>query len=363
MTIIRAAVCRSFGAPLAIEELRLAAPGPGEVAVEIAAVAICHSDISYADGAWGGGLPAVYGHEAAGRVAALGPGVTTLAEGQPVIVTLIRSCGTCPACAGGAPVHCAAPYDRMRGPLATPAGEPVGHGLNCGAFATGCVVQARQCAPIPEDMPMAAACLLACGVITGLGAAVNTARIRPGETVVVIGAGGVGLNAIQGARLAGAARIVAVDPNPDRRADALAFGATEALDAALARPWEAVQALTGGRGADAVMVATGAIAAYDTAQRFLARQGRLVAVGMPKSGALSRWEPVITAYMGQQVIGSPMGDVVLARDIPWMIDLWRQGRLKLEELVTRTWPLEAINAAIDDTRAGRARRNVILPAG
>lgn len=362
MSIIRAAVCRSFGTPLSIEELNLAPPGPGEVEVEVAAVAICHSDISYADGDWGGELPAVYGHEAAGRVLATGPGVGAPLPGEAVIVTLIRSCGSCPACAAGAPVHCAAPYDRMRGPLATLDGAPVNHGLNCGAFATRCVVQARQCAPIPDDMPMAAASLLACGVITGLGAAVNTARIRPGEAVVVVGAGGVGLNAIQGARLAGAARIVAVDPNPDRRADALAFGATDAVDAAQPRPWEAVQALTGGRGADAVLVATGAIAAYRSAPRFLAGRGRLVAAGMPKSGAEASWEPVVTAYLGQKVIGSKMGDIVLARDIPWMVDLWRQGRLKLEELVTRTWPLEAINEAIEDTRAGRARRNVILPA-
>ncbi|MCC6306107.1 MAG: zinc-binding dehydrogenase [Rhodobacteraceae bacterium] len=363
MTTITAAVCRAFGAPLAIEELTLAPPGPGEVEVEIAAVAICHSDISFLDGAWGGGLPAVFGHEAAGRVVATGAGVAALAPGQAVIVTLIRSCGECPACAAGAPVHCAAPYDRMKGPLATPAGEAVGHGLNCAAFATRAVVQARQCAPVPGTMPMAAACLLACGVITGVGAAVNTARIRPGETVVVVGAGGVGLNAIQGARLAGAARIFAVDPNPDRRADALLFGATDAIDAAAPRPWEAVRALTSGRGADAVLVATGAIAAYATAARFLARQGRLVAVGMPAAGAEARWEPMVTAYLGQRVIGSPMGDTVLARDIPWMIDLWRQGRLRLDDLVTRTWPLAAINEAIADTRAGRARRNVILPAG
>lgn len=361
MRPIQAAVARAFGAPLAIETLTLAPPRPGQVEVEIMAVAICHSDISYLDGAWGGPLPAVFGHEAAGRVTALGPGVTGLAPGQTVIVTLIRSCGACVACAAGAPVHCEAPYDRMAGPIATPEGAPVAHGLNCGAFATHAVVLASQCAPVPDDMDPAAACLLACGVITGVGAAVNTARIRPGETVAVIGAGGVGLNAIQGARLAGAARIVAVDPNPDRRADALEFGATDTVDPGQPKPWREVQELTGGRGADAVLVATGAIAAYETAARFLARRGRLVAVGMPKSGATASWEPVITAYLGQGIVGSPMGDVVLARDIPWMVDLWRQGRLRLEPLVTRTWPLAAINEAIADTRAGRARRNVILP--
>lgn len=360
MKTIRAAVARAFGAPLAIEEVRLAPPGPGQVEVAIEAVAICHSDISFIEGAWGGPLPAVYGHEAAGRIAALGPGVRGLAVGERVIVTLIRSCGACASCAGGAPVHCEEPYDRMAGPLSDLAGNPVAHGLNCGAFAERVVVQAAQCAPVPEAMPAASAALIACGVITGLGAAVNSARIRPGEAVVVVGAGGVGLNAIQGARLAGAARIIAVDVNPARLEDARAFGATDAVLATGPDPVAEVQRITRGRGADAVLVATGAIAAYATAARFLGRQGRLVAVGMPPSGATAEWEPVITAYMGQKVIGSPMGDVVLRRDIPWIVDLYEQGRLRLDELVTRTWPLERINEAIADTRAGHARRNVIL---
>lgn len=357
---VRAAVARAFGAPLTIETVMLAPPGPGQVAVDLRAVAVCHSDIGYLDGAWGGHLPAVYGHEAAGRIAAVGPGVTSLAPGQDVIVTLIRQCGACPACRAAAPVHCEAPYDRRRGPLSLPDGTAVEHGLNCGAFAEAAVVDASQCIPAPADLPPEVACLLACGVITGVGAAVFTAGIRPGETVAVVGAGGVGLNAIQGARIAGAARVIALDPNPDRRTDALAFGATHALDAADPRPWRPVQALTEGRGADAVLVCTGAPAAHQGAFRLAARRGRIVAVGMPPSGATVTVEPVILSALGQTLRGSLMGDVVPHRDIPWLIDLWRQGRLKLDALVTGRWPLAAINDAIAETRAGRARRSVIV---
>ncbi|MFN3644754.1 MAG: zinc-binding dehydrogenase [Gemmobacter sp.] len=357
---IRAALARAFGEPLRIETVLLDPPGPGQVAVTLRAVAVCHSDIGFVDGIWGGHLPAVYGHEAAGRVRALGAGVTGLAVGQDVIVTLIRQCGTCPACRDAAPVHCETPYDRRTGPLHLADGTVVEHGLNCGAFAEAVVVDASQVIPVPEDLPPEAACLLACGVITGVGAAVHSARVRPGETVVVIGAGGVGLNAIQGARIAGAARVIALDLSEAKRADALAFGATHALDAGDPRPWKAVQALTDGRGADAVLVCTGAIAAHQVAARLAARRGRIVAVGMPPSGATVAVEPVILAALGQSLTGSLMGDVVPHRDIPWLIDLWRQGRLQLEPLVTGRWPLEAINEAIAETRAGRARRSVIV---
>ena len=357
---IRAALARRFGAPLTIEPVLLAPPGPGQVQVNLRAVAICHSDIGYIDGVWGGHLPAVYGHEAAGRVAAVGAGVSHLAPGDAVIVTLIRHCGACPACRAAAPVHCEVPYDRTRGPLTLPDGTAVEHGLNCGAFADAVTVDASQVLPVPHDMPPDIAALLACGVITGVGAAVYSAGIRPGETVAVLGAGGVGLNAIQGARIAGAARVIALDVSAQKRADALAFGATDVADATDPRPWKAVQALTGGRGADAVLVCTGAIAAHQVAPRLAARRGRIVAVGMPPSGATVAVEPVILAALGQTLRGSLMGDVVPERDIPWLVDLWRQGRLRLEPLVTRRWPLDGINAAIAETRAGRARRNVIM---
>lgn len=358
MQKIRAAVCHAFNEPLVIEEVLLAPPGPGQVEVTIDAVAICHSDISYAEGAWGGTLPAVYGHEGAGRITALGDGVTGYAVGDSVLVTLIHSCGTCPSCASGAPVRCEHPVDNDSGPLKTAAGGTLHHGLNCGAFAEKAVVHASQIAPYPAEIPAASACLLSCGAITGIGAVVNTAGTRPGDVVVVIGAGGVGLNTIQGARIAGAARIIAVDMNAEKLEAARDFGATDGVLATEAKPWSIARKLAG-RAADAVFVTVGAIPAYDTASRYLAPGGKLIAVGMPHSGATSSYEPVILAATGQSMTGSKMGDAVLARDIRWMVDLYQQGRLKLDEMVTKTYPLDQINDAIAATKAGQARRNVI----
>ncbi|MCV2882211.1 Zn-dependent alcohol dehydrogenase [Actibacterium sp. XHP0104] len=358
MVKIRAAVCHEFNAPLRIEEVELRAPGPGEVEVTLDAVAVCHSDISYAEGAWAGPLPAVYGHEAAGRITAIGPGVAAHAMGDHVLVTMLRSCGACPTCATGHPSSCTAPAP-MPSPLSTAQGGVVDQGLVTGAFAERVVVHHSQLAALPDDMPSDAACLLACGVITGIGAVANTAQVRPGQTVVVIGAGGVGLNAIQGARIAGAARIIAVDMLPEKLDAAREFGATDTILASEPKPWSIARRIAG-RGADAVLVTVGAIPAYDSAPRYLAPGGRMVMVGMPHSGAAAQYEPVILARTGQGLIGSYMGDTILARDIPWMVDLYRQGRLKLDELISARWPLDQINEAIADTKTGSARRNVIV---
>lgn len=359
MQTIRAAVCREFGAPLTIEEVRLAPPGPDEVEVTLEAVAICHSDISFAAGAWGGTLPAVYGHEAAGRISAVGRGVTRFLPGTRVVVTLIRSCGVCPTCAGGRPTGCETPIDGDAGPLSLPDGGKLHQALACGAFAEKVVVDQSQIVAIPEEMPADSACLLSCGVITGVGAVVNAAGLRAGQDVVVVGAGGVGLNAIQGARIAGARRIVAVDMTEEKLMAAREFGATDGVLASDPEPWRAAKRAMG-RGADAVIVTVGAIPAYEQAPRYLANGGRAVLVGMPHVGAQARYEPVLFAAAGQALRGSKMGDAVIARDIPWMIDLYGQGRLKLDELVSRRWRLEEINEAIADTRGGGARRNVIV---
>ncbi|MFD0978946.1 Zn-dependent alcohol dehydrogenase [Tropicimonas aquimaris] len=359
MTRIQAAVCRAFGTPLEIETLTLAAPGPAEAQVRMEAVAVCHSDISFIDGGWQGQLPAVYGHEGVGRVTAIGAEVHGLHVGDRVLVTLIRSCHHCPSCATGHPVHCETATDPAAGPLRDADGDPVLNAMNCGAFAEAVTVHHSQLVPIPDEIPPESACLLSCGVITGVGAAINTAGLRPGQTAVVIGAGGVGLNAIQGARIAGAARVIAIDMSEKKLAAARDFGATDGL---LASDPDAAAALRriAHRGADAVLVCTGAIAAYESALRHLGRRGRAVLVGMPHSGQMSSYEPVILAALGQGIIGSKMGDTVLARDIPWMIDLYQQGRLKLDELVSGCWSLAQINEAIADTRTGGARRNVIL---
>lgn len=359
---IRAAVCRAFGQPLVIETVQLRDPGPGEVAVTLEAVAICHSDISYMEGAWGGALPAVYGHEAVGRISAIGPGGGSLAIGTRVLVTLIRACGTCPSCAGGAPVYCRATKPALP-KLTDAAGAPVHAAMECGAFAQQVVVDHSQIAPVGEAIAPEAACLLACGVPTGLGAVVNTAHVRAGETVVVIGAGGVGLNVIQGARLAGAARIVALDLEPSKLADARAFGATDTILATEPKPWTTVAAITAGRMAQHVFVSVGAIPAYDLAPRLLAWGGTIYAVGMPHSGDTASYEPVIMAFTGQGMRGTKMGDVVLSRDIPWMVDLYGQGRLMLDELISRRWAFDEINQAIADTRTGQARRNVLVMPG
>ena len=358
---MKAAVCRAFGAPLEIADIALRPPGPGEIEVGIAACAVCHSDIHGMDGAWGGYLPAVYGHEAAGRVTAVGDGVPDIATGDPVLVTPIRACGTCPSCAGGHPATCETPYDRVQGsPLRDRDGTPVEQGISAAAFAERVVVDRSQIQKIPPGIGMDAACLLSCGVITGFGAVTNTAGVKPGSDVVVVGAGGVGLNSIQGAAIAGAARVIAVDTVPEKLDGAREFGATDVVLATGDDADLQIRRLTGGRGADTVLVTVGAAEAYRYAPRFLAPRGQLIAVGMPPSDAWAEWSPGDFSYLGQGIRGSCLGDTVLSRDIPFLVELYRQGRLKLDGLVTGRYPLERINDAIDDTRAGRSRRNVIL---
>src|SRR5262245_21494958 len=209
---MRAAVCRAFGEPLVVEDVVLDPPGSGELEVEVAACAICHSDIIYAEGGWGGALPAVYGHEAAGVVTQVGAGVGGFEAGDHAVVTLIRSCGSCPACSQGTPVTCERRFALdSRSPLRRRDGQTLVQGLRTAAFAERVVVDASQAVVIPDSLPLDSASLLACGVITGVGAVTNTAAMRPGASAVVIGAGGVGLNTVQGAAIAGARIVVALD--------------------------------------------------------------------------------------------------------------------------------------------------------
>ena len=359
MTLIKAAVCHEFGKPLTVEDIQIRAPQMGEVEVTLKAVAICHSDILFAEGGWGGSLPAVYGHEAAGTVTAVGDGVNGVKTGDRVVVTLIRSCGDCPSWSGGKPTGCETGYDGDHGPIKTKDGGKLHQAMASGAFAERVVVDRSQVVVVPETLPMEAASLIACGVITGVGAVVNSAGLRAGQDVVVIGAGGVGLNAIQGARIAGARRIVAVDMSEEKLEIAREFGATDGVLATDPKPWRAAKDAMG-RGADAVIVTVGAIPAYDQAPRYLASGGNIIMVGMTKSGMPSSYEPVNFAAAGQGMVGSKMGDVVIQRDIPWMVDLYQQGRLKLDELVSGRWTLDQINEAIADTKTGSAKRNVIL---
>lgn len=356
---VRAAVCRAFGAPLALETVTLDPPGPGQVAVRLAAVAICHSDIAYGAGAWGGALPAVYGHEAAGRIETLGPGVAHLAPGDPVLVTLIRACGACPACARAAPTACHHAFDAHASPIRDATGAAVTQGMNTGAFAEAVVVDATQCVPLPADLPLEEAALLACGVLTGVGAVINTARVGPGQSVAVIGAGGVGLNAIQGAALAGAAPIVAIDLSPARLETARAFGATHGLIAG-SELAAGLRALTGGIGVDHALVTVGAPPAMAAAQALLAPGGQAVIVGMAATGSTVAYDPVALAALNQRILGSRMGEAVPARDVPALIGHWRAGRLRLAPLISGRYPLARINEAIAEAAAGAALRNVVV---
>ncbi len=357
----RAAVCRTFAAPLTIETVTLRDPGPGEVLIRTAACAICHSDISYIDGAWGGDLPAVYGHEAAGVVEAVGSGVTRLKAGDHVVATLIRNCGFCPACAEGAPVFCEEvfPLDR-KSPLSDASGTPLVHGLRTAAFAEHMVVDASQAVAIPRDMKLDVASLIACGVLTGLGAVVNTAEVKAGSSVVVVGCGGVGLNSVQGARLAGCDPIIAVDIASAKLAAARDFGATHAIDAREENVEDRVTALTGGRKADWVFVTVGVKGATEQAVKLMKRNGGTVLVGMPPSGVHATIDPAWLAADGQRILGSKMGSARPVVDVPKIVALYREGRLKLDELVTGRYPLERINEAVASARSGAALRNVIV---
>jgi len=355
---MKAAVCRSFNAPLSIEDIHLVEPGEGELRVAIAAVAICHSDIAYIDDKWGGTLPAVYGHEASGVV------TTSKSElfspGDRVIVTLIRACGVCPCCEGGLETSCDERYEERTSPISDSAGEPIVQGMFCGAFAQAVNVHESQIFKAPDSMPLDIAALLACGVITGFGSVTNTAQLAPGDTAVVIGAGGVGLNVIQGAAISGASRIIAVDISEEKLANARAFGATHGVLAGATDVATEIKSLTNGRGADYAFVAVGAPQAFEAAPDYLAGGGAMVIVGMTGIDDKVSYSPVDLAAMNQRFLGSTMGQTVLARDLPLLYDYYTTGRLKLDELISNRFGFDDINQALDSTRSGIAGRNVVI---
>lgn len=357
-TTVRAAVCREFGAPLTIEELRLAPPGPAEVRVKLSAVAICHSDVSYADGERGGELPAVWGHEAAGTIVDVGAGVG-FDVGQRVVVTMIRSCGECHRCQRGAEVACAVEFGNGS-PLIDAHGAVVVHGMNTAAFAEEVVVHVSQVVPIDGEIPFISASLLACGVITGVGAVLNTAKVEPASAVVVLGCGGVGLNVVQGAAIAKAATIVAVDVQPAKLDLAIRLGATHAHNLADGPLPAVVSDITDGAMADYVFVATGAPSALASADRLVGTMGAIVIVGMPATGVSGQFDPTRLAGRNQRILGSRMGTSVVARDIPALMQRYHDRELELDGLVSTTFGLDQINTAMDEVRSGAALRNVIV---
>ncbi len=359
---MRAAVSREFGQPLLIEEVTLGSVGDHDVHVRLAACAVCHSDIHYAEGAWGGQLPAVYGHEAAGVVVETGADVVDLAEGDHVVVTLIRSCGECGQCERGNHVFCTTAFaadDRPRLSSPTNDDEPILAAMNCGAFAEEVVVDRSQVVRIDRDLDWSIASLLACGVITGVGAVTNTSSANEQSTVVVVGVGGVGLNTVQGAALVGAKVIVAIDTAEAKLDIAKVFGATHG-----ATPDSAAEVIAKASGGPAlvshVFVTVGSAPAIQAALEYLEPGGELVVVGMPASGTDITVDPGTVAAAGQRIIGSKMGTAQIQRDIPLLIDHYRNGRLKLDELVSGTYTLDQINTAIADVAQGAVIRNVVL---
>ena len=357
---MQAAVCRGFGEPLVIEELELAPPRADEVRVRVSACAICHSDVAYASGAWGGSLPAVYGHEAAGIVEEAGSAAGGLAPGDHVVVTLVRYCGGCRTCLRGQPALCEATFALdAQSPLRDASGAEIAQGLRTAAFAEQVLVHHSQAVAIRPEMPLDRACLLACGVATGYGAVVNTAGVAPGDSVAVIGAGGVGLNCIQSAALAGAAVIAAVDLAAGRRTSAAAFGATHVIDPEGEDARRAVRDLTDGRGVDCAIVAAGATAAVDLGLQIVRRGGTVVVVGMPPSGALVQFEPAALAHDGIRILGSKLGSARPAVDLPALVDLSLDGRLRLDELISARFPLAEINVALESAARGEALRALI----
>ncbi len=358
---MKAAVCRAFNDPLVIEELTLEAPQAGELVVDVKACAICHSDITYMDGGWGGALPALYGHEAAGIVSAVGPETPGVQVGDHVVVTLIRACGQCFYCSRGDRVMCEATLPlSTRQPIKDASGAPVAQMMNVGSFAEQVLVHHSQIAVMPKDVSFSVASLLGCGVITGVGAAINTTKIKPGASVVVIGTGGVGLNCIQGAALSGANPLIAVDVNDAKLEASKEFGATHGINSKTQDVAAEVKALTNGRMADHVLVSVGVGPAIEQGIGLMGKGAETVIVGMPPSGVTTTFDPSWIAADSQRIIGSKMGSAQTPADIPQLVGLYRGGRLKLDELVTKEYPLEEINEAIAAVKRGEALRNVVV---
>jgi len=357
---MQAAVCYEFGKPLIVEDIVIDPPQAGEVKVKLAATAICHSDVHLIRGEWGGEVPVIAGHESAGIVEAVGEGVTNVQPGDHVVVSLLRSCGRCFYCTTGAPYNCHGTFALdTQSRLRNAKGEKIHHGIRTASFAEYTIVEQTQCVKIPADIPLDCAALLACGVITGLGAVTNTAKIAPRSSVAVIGVGGVGLNSIQGAALSGARLIIAVDLLDNKLTAARTFGATHTVNASQENAVTAVQTLSGGDGIDYAFVTVGNAAAVSQAFDMIRAGGSVVVVGLPKSSDTVALN--IHRLIGERhVVGSPMGSTRLSVDVPRLVELYQQGKLKLDELITQRYPLAQINEAIESMERGEALRNVIM---
>jgi Zn-dependent alcohol dehydrogenase len=354
--------------PMVLEELELGAPRAGELLVRIEAAGVCHSDISVVDGSRVRPLPMALGHEAAGVVEEVGAGVRDVAAGDHVVLTFVPSCGVCAECSSGRPALCLAAAAAngagtlLHGPslLRDGDGKPVHHHLGISGFARHAVVARESAVVVPRDVPLATAALFGCAVLTGTGAVLNTASVRPGQSVAIFGLGGVGLASVLGAVVAGAFPIVAVDPVEAKRALARLLGATHVF-----APEEAEQKVkdTTRGGAEFAFEAAGVPAVLEAAFRATRRGGTTVAMGLPHPSRTLTLPALAFAGEGRTLTGSYMGSAAPQRDIPRYIALWRAGRMPVDRLQSAALPLEKINEAFEALAAGVAVRQVLLPHG
>jgi S-(hydroxymethyl)glutathione dehydrogenase/alcohol dehydrogenase len=358
---MKAAVLREVGQPLQVEEVQIDRPGPREVLIRTAAVGVCHSDLHFLEGAFPTPLPTVLGHEAAGVVEAVGAEVRTVQPGDHVITCLSAFCGHCQYCLGGRLNLCVSD-ETSRAADAAPrlsrAGQPLPQYLHLSAFAEQILTHEHAVVAIRQDMPLDRAAVIGCAVITGFGAVTRTARLQPGETVAVIGCGGVGLSAINAARIAGAGRIVAVDTAASKEALARAFGATDFVNAATDNPVKAVRQLTGG-GVDQAFECIGLTATAEQAFAMTGRGGTATVVGMiPPGQNLSI--PGVALLSEKRLQGSLMGSNRFPVDMPRLVDFYLQGRLKLDQLISRRIRLDQVNEAFAEMKTGEIARSVVV---
>ncbi len=352
--------------PLTIEEIDLAPPGPGEVLVKIEAAGLCHSDLSVIDGARPRPTPIVLGHEAAGRVQALGEGVDDLKQGDRVVLVFVPSCGHCAPCAGGRPALCEpGAAANGEGTLLSRArrlslgGRAINHQVGVSAFAEYAVVSRHSLVKLESDLPAEIAALFGCAVLTGVGAAINTAGVRPGQSVAVVGLGGVGLSALMGAHAAGAYPLIAVDLNEDKLAAARKLGATHCISASDPDAIDTVRELTKG-GVDHGLEMAGSVKALEMAYLITRRGGTTTTAGLANHQHTLAISPSRLVAEERTLKGSYIGSCVPTRDIPRFIALYEAGRLPVDTLLTSTGKLEDINEGFDALASGEAIRHVLL---
>ncbi|WNZ12771.1 Zn-dependent alcohol dehydrogenase [Streptomyces sp. 11x1] len=357
---VRAAVLPAVGAPLEITEIELPDPGPGQVRVRLAAAGVCHSDLSLSDGTMRVPVPAVLGHEGAGTVLAVGDGVTHVSPGDGVVLNWAPSCGSCHACSLGEVWLCANALLGAGNVHARRAsdGADLHPGLNVAAFAEETVVAAGCVLPAPDGVPLTDAALLGCAVLTGYGAVHHSARVREGETVAVFGVGGVGLAALQAARIAGASRIVAVDVSPAKEGLARAAGATEYVVASENTARE-IRALTDKQGVDVAVECVGRAVTIRTAWESTRRGGRTTVVGIGGKDQQVTFNALEIFHWGRTLSGCVYGNSDPARDVPVLADHIHAGRLDLSALVTDRISLDDIPVAFDNMRAGKGGRALV----